>query len=58
MKMGPVARGTSENESGSEKMNTGLEALGTTENESGSAKHKNGTRRPLFRPKRVQEHIS
>jgi hypothetical protein len=36
-------------------MKTGPHALGTAENESKSAKHENGTRRPGYRRKRVQE---
>jgi hypothetical protein len=36
-------------------MKTGPDALGTAQNGSGSAKHANGTRRPRFRRKQVQE---
>jgi hypothetical protein len=36
-------------------MKTGPDAVGTTENEFGSAKHENGTRRRLYRRKRVRE---
>jgi hypothetical protein len=43
------------NSSGEENMKTGPGALGTAENESGSAKHTNGTRRPRYRRKVVQD---
>jgi hypothetical protein len=36
-------------------MKTRPDTLDTTENESGRAKHKNGTRRPRYRRKHVQE---
>jgi hypothetical protein len=36
-------------------MKMGPDAIGTVEMEFGRAKHENGTRRPLYRRKRVRE---
>jgi hypothetical protein len=41
---------------GAQNMKMGTDALVTAENESGSAKHEKGTRRLLFRRKRVREY--
>jgi hypothetical protein len=40
---------------GAQNMKTGPDALGTAENESGQEKQENGTRRPRYRRKRLQE---
>jgi hypothetical protein len=40
---------------GAQNMKMGPDALDTAENENGSAKHENGTSRPRYRRKRVQE---
>jgi hypothetical protein len=43
MKIGLIALGTAENESGSTKHENGTDALVTVENESGSSKYEKGT---------------
>jgi hypothetical protein len=55
MKTGPDAPVPPKKSSGAQYVKTGPYALGTAKNESGSAKHENGTRRPRYRRKRVEE---
>jgi hypothetical protein len=44
------------NHTRAQNMKTGSDALGTTKNDFESAEHESGTRRFLYRQKRVREH--
>jgi hypothetical protein len=55
IKIGPDGLDTVKNHTRAQNMKTGSDALGTTKNDFESAEHESGTRRFLYRQKRVRE---